>query len=113
QREIISVMGEISEMRSLETSNHVKRVAAYSYVLALGYGLSKEDALLLRDVSPMHDIGKIAIPDSILNKPGKLTPDEFKIMQTHTSIGHKLLGNSQRKLLRTAAIISEQHHEKW
>lgn len=113
QREIISAMGEISELRSRETANHVKRVAAYSYELALGYGLSQEEAQLLRDVSPMHDIGKIAIPDSILNKPDKLTAEEFDTMKSHTLLGHQLLGSSQRKLLHTAAIISEQHHEKW
>jgi len=113
QREIISAMGEISELRSKETANHVKRVAAYSYVLALGYGLSQEESQLLRDVSPMHDIGKIAIPDSILNKPDKLTAEEFDTMKSHTLLGQQLLGSSQRKLLHTAAIISEQHHEKW
>lgn len=113
QREIISIMGEIGEQRSRETGNHVKRVAAYSYILALGYGLSQEEAMLLRDVSPMHDIGKIAIPDNILNKPGKLTDNEYDVMKNHTLIGQQLLGSSQRKLLRTAAIISEQHHEKW
>lgn len=113
QREIISVMGEISELRSRETANHVKRVAAYSYVLALGCGLSQDEAMLLRDISPMHDIGKIAIPDQILNKPGKLTAEEYSTMKNHTLIGQQLLGTSQRKLLNTAAIISEQHHEKW
>lgn len=113
QREIISAMGEISEHRSRETSNHVKRVAAYSYVLALGCGLSQDEAALLRDVSPMHDIGKIAIPDHILNKPDKLTADEYEIIKNHTLIGQQLLGSSQRKLLHTAALISEQHHEKW
>lgn len=113
QRDIISAMGEISELRSRETANHVKRVAAYSYVLALGIGLNEEQADLLRMASPMHDIGKIAIPDHILNKPGKLTDDEYRFMQTHTSIGHQLLVSSKRELMHTAAIVALQHHEKW
>lgn len=113
QREIISAMGEIGEIRSKETGNHVKRVAEYSYVLALGYGLDIDQADLLRTISPMHDIGKVAIPDAVLNKPGKLTDEEFEIIKSHTKIGHHLLRGSKRELLRTASIVAEQHHEKW
>ncbi|QJD83745.1 HD domain-containing phosphohydrolase [Cohnella herbarum] len=113
QREIISAMGEIGEIRSKETGNHVKRVAEYSYVLALGYGLDVDQADLLRTISPMHDIGKVAIPDAVLNKPGKLTDEEFEIIKSHTRIGHQLLRGSKRELLRTASIVAEQHHEKW
>lgn len=113
QREIISTMGEVGEIRSKETGNHVKRVAEYSYVLALGLGLEVEEAELLRTASPMHDIGKVAIPDAVLNKPGKLTEEEHDIIKSHTKIGHQLLRGSKRELLRTAAIVAEQHHEKW
>lgn len=113
QREIISTMGEVGEIRSKETGNHVKRVAEYSYVLALGLGLSVAEAELLRTASPMHDIGKIAIPDAVLNKPGKLTEEEYDIIKSHTKIGYQLLRGSKRELLRTAAIVAEQHHEKW
>jgi response regulator RpfG family c-di-GMP phosphodiesterase len=113
QREIIATMGEIGEMRSKETGNHVKRVAEYSYVLALAIGLSQPEAELLRTVSPMHDIGKVAIPDSVLNKPGKLTDEEYGIIKSHTRIGHQLLKGSRRELLRAASIVAEQHHEKW
>ncbi|WEK53162.1 MAG: HD domain-containing protein [Candidatus Cohnella colombiensis] len=113
QREIISTMGEVGEIRSKETGNHVRRVAEYSYVIALGYGLSEEEAELLRTASPMHDIGKVAIPDSILNKPGKLTEEEYEVIKSHTKIGSQLLRGSKRELLRTAAIVAEQHHEKW
>ncbi|SEO23675.1 HD domain-containing phosphohydrolase [Paenibacillus sp. OV219] len=113
QREIIFTMGEIGESRSKETGNHVKRVAEYSYILALGYGLSQEEAELLKLVSPMHDIGKVAIPDSVLNKPGKLTEEEFEQMKNHTTIGYNLLKNSDRELLKTAAIVAYEHHEKW
>ncbi|WP_308638714.1 HD domain-containing phosphohydrolase [Paenibacillus silvisoli] len=113
QREIITVMGEIGESRSKETGNHVKRVAEYSYILAIGYGLPVEEAELLKMVSPMHDIGKVAIPDAVLLKPGKLTEEEFEQMKQHTDIGYHLLKGSSRELLRTAAIVAYQHHEKW
>jgi len=113
QREIISTMGEIGEIRSKETGNHVKRVAEYSYVLALGLGMEALEAEVLRTVSPMHDIGKVAIPDAVLNKPGKLTDEEYDIIKSHTKIGHQLLKGSKRKLLSAAAIVAEQHHEKW
>ncbi|SDC20874.1 GAF domain-containing protein [Paenibacillus sp. UNCCL117] len=113
QKEIIFTMGEIGESRSKETGNHVKRVAEYSYVLALGIGLSQDEAELLKIVSPMHDIGKVAIPDEVLKKPGKLTDEEFAIMQSHTTIGYNLLKNSKRSLLQAAATVAHQHHEKW
>ncbi|MFD2613282.1 HD domain-containing phosphohydrolase [Paenibacillus gansuensis] len=113
QKEIIFTMGEIGESRSKETGNHVKRVAEYSYILALGLGMSEEEAALLRTASPMHDIGKVAIPDSVLKKPGKLTEEEFQIMKNHTQIGYNLLRNSNRQILKTAAVVASQHHEKW
>jgi len=113
QREIIAKMGEVGEIRSKETANHVKRVAEYSYVLAIALGLSPAEAELLRTASPMHDIGKVAIPDAILNKPGKLTPEEFETIKSHTDIGYRLLHGSKRELLRAAAIVAGQHHEKW
>jgi HD-GYP domain-containing protein (c-di-GMP phosphodiesterase class II) len=113
QKEIIFTMGEIGESRSKETGNHVKRVAEYSYLIALGLGISHEEAELLKMASPMHDIGKVAIPDSVLKKPGKLTDEEFDIMKTHTVIGYNLLKNSRRTLLRTAATVAYEHHEKW
>ncbi|OXS62595.1 hypothetical protein B1A99_01680 [Cohnella sp. CIP 111063] len=113
QREIIAKMGEVGEIRSKETANHVKRVAEYSYVLAIALGLSPTEAELLRTASPMHDIGKVAIPDAILNKPGKLTPEEFETIKSHTDIGYRLLHGSRRELLRAAAIVAGQHHEKW
>lgn len=113
QKEILFTMGEIGESRSKETGNHVKRVAEYSYLLAIGLGMSEEEAELLKIASPMHDIGKVAIPDAVLKKPGKLTDKEFEIMKSHTTIGYNLLKNSKRRLLKTAAIIAYQHHEKW
>lgn len=113
QKEIIFLMAEIGESRSKETGNHVKRVAEISALLAKLYGMSDDEADLIRMASPMHDIGKVAIPDAILKKPGKLTDDEFDHMKEHTSIGHRLLKNSERRIIRTSAIIANQHHEKW
>lgn len=111
QRELIFTMGEICETRSHETGLHVKRVAEYSYLLATLYGC--QEAELIRQASPMHDIGKVAIPDHILNKPGKLNPDEWEIMKTHSRLGFEMLSISQRPLLQMAATIAYEHHEKW
>jgi response regulator RpfG family c-di-GMP phosphodiesterase len=106
-------MGAIGESRSKETGNHVKRVAEYSYLLAKLYGLSEEEATLIKEASPMHDIGKVAIPDSILKKPGKLTDEEFSIMQNHAKLGYEMLKHSKRAIIKAAAIIAYQHHEKY
>ncbi len=113
QSELIFTVGSIGESRSKETGNHVKRVAEYSYLLAIKYGLSKEEALLLKEASPMHDIGKIGIPDAIINKPGRFNDEERKIMDTHAFIGYKILKDSTRRILRSAAIVAYEHHEKW
>lgn len=113
QKEVVFTLGTACEFRSKETSNHVKRVAEYSMLFALQYGLDMEDVQMVKQASPMHDIGKIAIPDSILNKPGKLLPEEFGVIKTHTEIGYGMLCFSKRKLLKAAAIIAGEHHEKW
>ena len=113
QKDVIFTLGSIGESRSNETGNHVKRVALYSYILAKKVGLDEKEAQLLRLASPMHDIGKVGIPDNILNKPGKLTEDEFKIMKSHAEIGYEMLKNSKRKILKASAIVSYEHHEKW
>ena len=113
QKEVIFKMGSIAELRSKETGNHVKRVAKYSKLLALEYGLSQEEASVLEQASPMHDIGKVATPDEILKKPGKLTPQEFEIMKEHAVLGYEMIKGSQRELLKTASIVAYEHHEKW
>ena len=113
QREIIFTMGSIGESRSKETGNHVKRVAEYSKIFALNYGLSEEEAELFRQASPMHDIGKVGIPDSILKKPAKLTEEEMLVMKTHAEIGFSMLNHSERPLLKAASIVAYEHHEKW
>lgn len=113
QKEIIVTVSEIGEFRSKETGFHVKRVAEYSALLAELLELPQETVELIRMASPLHDIGKIAIADSILNKPGKLTEDEFNVMKTHTTMGYDMLKYSHREILQTAAIIAHQHHEKY
>lgn len=113
QKEVVFTMGSIGESRSKETGNHVKRVAEYSKILALAYGLDEEESELLKQASPMHDIGKIAIPDSILNKPGRFDENERHIMDTHAELGYHMIKNSQRPLLKAAAIVAYEHHEKW
>ncbi|HFU77309.1 MAG TPA: HD domain-containing protein [Epsilonproteobacteria bacterium] len=113
QKEVVFTMGAIGESRSKETGNHVKRVAQYSQTLALAYGLDEAQAQLLKDASPMHDIGKVAIPDAVLNKPGRFNEEERKIMDTHAQLGYEMLQHSERKLLKAASIVAYQHHEKW
>ena len=113
QREIVFMMGAIAEKRSKETGQHVQRVAEYSLILARLHGLSLEESILIKNASPMHDIGKIGIPDAILNKPGKFTNEEFEIMKTHSEIGYKMLQHSTKSILKAAAILAYQHHERW
>ena len=113
QREVVYKMGEVAETRSQETGQHVKRVAEYSRLLGELYGLGEKKAELLCTASPMHDIGKVGIPDSILKKPAKLDADEWEIMKTHAKMGYDILKKSTRPLLKAAATIAYTHHEKW
>jgi HD-GYP domain-containing protein (c-di-GMP phosphodiesterase class II) len=113
QKEVVFTMGSIGESRSKETGNHVKRVAEYSQLLAMYYGLDDKEAEMLKQASPMHDIGKVAIPDAVLNKPGRFDEAERKIMDTHAALGYEMLKHSNRALLKTAAIVAYEHHEKW
>ncbi len=113
QKEIILRMGDVVETRSKETANHVYRVAEYSYLLAKKMGLTENSALILRHASPMHDIGKVGIQDSILLKPAKLTAEEFEIMKTHTVLGYNIFSQSSREIIQAAATIAHEHHERW
>ena len=113
QRDIIFTMGSIAEFKSKETGEHIKRVAKYSKILALAYGLDETEASMIELASPMHDIGKIAISDDILNKPTRLTFEEFEIIKTHTQKGYEMLSVSSRPLLKMAATIAYSHHEKY
>jgi len=113
QKEVVITLGQVVENRSMETANHTVRVGDMSYELAVLAGLDPDEAELIRMASPMHDVGKIGIPDKVLNKPGKLTPEEYAVIQTHAEIGYSILAKSERPILKAAAIIAQQHHEKW
>ncbi len=113
QKEILFTLGEMGELRSKETGDHVNRVALYSELLARKYGLGEKEVMMLKMASPMHDIGKVAISDSILLKPAKLTDEEFEEMKRHSSIGYEIFKKSTHRLLQIAATISHEHHEKW
>ena len=113
QQELVFRLSEALEQRSTETGNHVKRVSHICYELAMGYGLSKREAELIRLAAPLHDVGKVGIPDAILNKPGPLTDEEWAIMQQHAEKGHLILKDSNRDIVNTGAIIALSHHERW
>lgn len=113
QREIIFLLGEAVEARSQETGNHVRRVAKISKLLADGLGLSEQEADIIKQASPLHDLGKIAIPDAILNKPGLLSDEERATMLRHAEIGYEMLRRSPRQVLQAAAQIAHGHHERW
>jgi response regulator RpfG family c-di-GMP phosphodiesterase len=112
QQEIVYLVTEAVEARSHETGNHVKRVAHYCEFLALGLGFSESDAIKIRLAAPLHDIGKIGIPDAVLNKPGKLDPQEWEIMRCHAQLGHNILATSSQPILQIAAAIALSHHER-
>lgn len=114
QKELIWFLTELMESTSDETGKHIRRVAEISALLAkLHSTLTDTDADTLYHASPMHDIGKMTVPHEILHKPGKYTPEEFEMMKSHTTNAYKLLSGSKRKLIKSAAIIAYQHHEKW
>jgi len=113
QKEIILTLSEIVEGRSNETGNHVNRVAQIGALIATKLGLPESEVELIKLASPMHDIGKLGIPDSILNKPDKLDKNEYDVIKMHTTIGYKMLKKSNRKILKAAAIIALQHQEKF
>ncbi|SFV74826.1 Response regulator [hydrothermal vent metagenome] len=114
QKEMIFVLTELIESISDETGQHIRRVADYSRLLAQYHeALSDEDVTVIYHASPMHDIGKIAIPPEILHKKGKLTQEEFEIIKTHTTIPHKYFKYPERKIIYAADIIASQHHEKY
>jgi putative nucleotidyltransferase with HDIG domain len=113
QLEMIWLLAGAAKTRSRETANHVMRVGLLSEMLARAYGLDAKAAEALRLAAPLHDIGKIGIPDAILNKPGPHTPDETVIMRSHARLGAQMLSNSRRPLLQVAAQICLEHHENW
>jgi putative two-component system response regulator len=112
-REIVERLSSAAEFKDPETAAHIHRISHYCGVLARAAGLSEEEVNLMVQASPMHDIGKIGVPDHILLKPGKLTPKEFEKMKEHTIIGYKLLSGSDSPLLKLASEIAISHHEKY
>jgi putative nucleotidyltransferase with HDIG domain len=113
QRELIYMLGEAVELRSKETGNHVKRVSLIAELLANELALDSAEVEAIRHAAPLHDVGKMAIPDSILNKPGPHTPEEREIMRSHAQIGYEMLNRSDKRILKMGAIIAHQHHERW
>jgi len=113
QKEVIYTLGEVVENHSQEMANHVKRVAEVSWLLATKAGMMEEQADILRLASPLHDIGKVGVPETILTTPGKLTAEQFELIKAHSAIGYDILKNSNREIMRAAAIIAYSHHERW
>ncbi|NBV17120.1 DUF3369 domain-containing protein [Janthinobacterium sp.] len=113
QAELILRLGDVVESRSHEGGNHVRRMAEVCQLLAQASGMSEEETMVLRHAAPMHDIGKISTPDAVLLKPGKLDAAEWEIMKQHPTVGMSILDGSQRPLLKAAAVIAHQHHEKY
>jgi putative nucleotidyltransferase with HDIG domain len=113
RKEILLTLGGLLERRSEETARHVLRVAEVAWMISAKMGLDEELCRRIRDAAPLHDVGKVAIPDAILNKPGPLTPSEWEVMRKHAEIGYGILKNSTREPLVTAAVIARSHHERW
>ena len=111
--EIIHKLGRAAEFKDNETGLHVVRMSHYAKILGAGLGMGRLVLQTLFDAAPMHDIGKIGIPDKILLKPDRLTPEEFEVIQTHPKIGADIIGDHESELLKVARLIACTHHEKW
>ena len=113
QHEIVHRLGRAAEYRDNDTGAHIIRMSHYAAILGRAAGFNEIDCHLIQESMPMHDIGKLGIPDHILLKPGKLTEEEWEIMKRHTLIGAELLSGSQSPLLQMAEVIALTHHERW
>ncbi len=113
RQQIIRRLGRAAEFKDNETGNHVLRMSHYARLIAEAHGLGEEAASIIFQTAPMHDIGKIGIPDAILLKPGKLDAEEWKVMHQHPIMGAEIIGKHENELLETARIIALCHHEKW
>jgi putative two-component system response regulator len=112
--EISLRLGRAAEYRDLETGMHIRRISEISKELAILRGLSHDECEIVRHASPLHDVGKIGIPDRILLKPGKLDAEEFQLMKMHAAIGGRILDNGEKfPVIRAGRIIALQHHERW
>ena len=113
QLDVVRRLAAAVESRDAETGSHVERISRLCERLALAVGLSAEDSEMIRHASALHDMGKIAIPDDVLLKPGKLDPAEWELMKTHTDAGAGLLAGSRSPLLQLGEVIARTHHERW
>lgn len=113
RQQIIRRLGRAAEYKDNETGLHVIRMSYYSQIIALAYGMDEVQAELLLNAAPMHDIGKIGIPDSVLLKPGKLDDAEWETMRRHPGIGAGIIGKHDSGLLDLARVVALTHHEKW
>ncbi|MET0519202.1 MAG: HD domain-containing phosphohydrolase, partial [Burkholderiaceae bacterium] len=113
QRSTVYIIGEAVEQRSKETGAHVRRVGELAALLADSVGLPPAEVEFMRQAAPLHDVGKIGIPDRVLNKPGPLDEEEWAVMKTHARIGYELLGKSDKRILKLGAVIAHEHHERW
>jgi putative two-component system response regulator len=113
EHETIVRLSRAAEFRDPETGDHIQRMAHYSWMIAVRMGLPLDKQQLILDAAPMHDVGKVGIPDHILLKPGELTDEELTVMKQHPVIGHSILAGSSSPLLQMAADIALSHHEKF
>ncbi len=113
QLEVVQRLAYAAEMRDTDTGAHIQRMSRYCEAIARAIGFTPEQCELVLSASTLHDIGKIAIPDSILLKPGKLTPEEYEIMKSHVAHGAKILSGSKSDFLKMAETIAISHHEKY
>jgi response regulator RpfG family c-di-GMP phosphodiesterase len=113
EQESLIVLAKAAESRDPQTGSHLLRMASYSKIIALALGLSEDEAEEIYLAAPMHDVGKIGIPDRILLKDGKLTPDEWLEMKQHTTYGYNILGSSVTPILKLGGVIALNHHEAW
>lgn len=112
-RAAIHMLGEVGHYNDAETGVHIWRMAAYSRALAKAAGWSEDDVAMIELAAPMHDTGKVGIPDAILCKSAPLTDEEWDVMRTHARVGYQILSMSDAPLFRMAAEIALRHHEKW
>ncbi len=113
ERDTLYALARAAEYRDPETGAHILRMANYTRLIARQLGLSEEEQDVLLQAAPLHDLGKIGIPDSILLKPGPLSPEERKVMETHATIGWQILGAHTSPILQAGALIAHSHHEKF
>lgn len=113
QREVVFRLSEAVERYGSRAGNHVRRIASISYLLAKACGLEEVDAEILKYAAPLHDVGKVALPESVLQKPGPLSSDEFEQVKPHAQLGYDILKDSKRNIIQAGAVLARDHHERW